>query len=516
MRNNISAKEIGFQNGPKPYWIASTRTTEYPSLDKDITVDTVIVGGGIVGSTCAYLLKQAGQRVAIIEANRLAHGTSGHTTAKITSQHGLIYAKLIKHLGREKAQQYAEANQSAIGFIAKLVLDIGIDCDFSRQPAYIYTQSDGYLKQIESEITAALDLGIEADYIKELPLPLEIKAAERFVNQAQFHPGKYILALAKRIQDDNSYIYENTRAIDFHEGNPCTLITENGKQVKADNMIIASHFPAYGSHGNYFARMYPERSYALGLQIGSSFPRGMYLSAENPSRSLRATPYGDGELVIIAGEKHKTGQNSNTNQYYKNLIDFAQQTYEVIDIPFRWSAQDYTTLDEVPYIGRITAKSPNIYVATGFRKWGMSNGIVSALILTDLITKGENPWAKVYDPARFVVDPMIKNFTTSNITVAKHLIGDKLKTHPKEVELSPGQADIIAHEGTKIGVYRDTHGKLHSVNIVCTHMGCDLAWNEAELSWDCPCHGSRFSYTGDIMEGPALKSLRTDEIRFNP
>lgn len=509
-------KEYGFEKPPQPYWMASTRPTNYSVLDRNIKVDAAVVGGGIVGITLAYLLKQEGLKVAVIEADRIVQGTSGHTTAKITSQHDLIYDKLIKHLGKERARQYAEANEYAINFIEEIIKKKKIDCDFSKQPAYVYTQSDKYIKKIQDEVEAALSLGIKAYYTDVLPVPFKIKAAECFENQAQFHPRKYILALAKDIPGDGSYIYEQSRAIDFHEGSPSVVITKDGHKVTAEKMIIATHFPAYGSKGYYFARMYPEKSYALGIKTKEKFPGGMYISAEAPGRSLRFTPYEDGELVIAAGEQHKTGQGANTNIHYKNLIDFAEETFDVIDIPFRWSTQDYTTLDDVPYVGNITSKSPDTYVATGFRKWGMTNGTVSAILLKDLIVKGESPWAPVYDPSRFEADPIIKNIVTVNVDTAKHLIGDKLKPVPKDIDLSQGEAKIIKHEGKKVGIYKDKKEKIHAVDIVCTHMGCDLAWNAAELSWDCPCHGSRFTYEGDIIEGPALKSLRTDELRFNP
>ncbi len=508
--------DYGFAQPPQPYWMASTDTTDHPALDRDINVDAAVVGGGIVGITLAYLLKREGVKVAVIEADRISQGTTGHTTAKITSQHSLIYDQMIKHLGKERAQQYARANESAIDFISGLIEEKGIECDFSRQSAYVYTQSDKYVKKIQDEVQAAASLGIKASYLEELPLPFKVKAAECFENQAQFHIRKYILALAEEIPGDGSYIFEQSRAIDFHEGNPCTVITKDNHRVTAENMILASHFPAYGGSGYYFARMYPEKSYALGIRISEEFPGGMYITAEDPGRSLRSTPYEGGELVIVAGEHHKTGQGPNTNEHYKNLLDFARENYHVRDVAYRWSTQDYTTLDDVPYVGRLTSKTPNIFVATGFKKWGMTNGTVSAILIKDLIVKGESPWAPVYDPSRFEADPMVKNFTTANIDVAKHLIGDKLKPLSKDADIEPGEARVVKHDGKKVGIYKDKKGKIHAVDIACPHMGCDLAWNAAELSWDCPCHGSRFTYEGDIIEGPALKSLRTSDFRFNP
>ncbi|MFY9541359.1 MAG: FAD-dependent oxidoreductase, partial [Dethiobacteria bacterium] len=230
----MSNKTDAFAMPPQPYWMASTGSTDYPALEEDIKVDVAIVGGGLVGITTAYLLKGEKLDVAVIEADRIGQGTTGHTTAKITSQHSLIYDKLIKHLGRERAQQYAEANEYAISFIEKLVKRKNIDCDFSRQAAYVYTQQDQYVKQIEDEVRSAVSLGIKAHYLEQIPLPFAVKAAERFDNQAQFHPRKYLLALAEDIAGGGSHIFEQTRAVDFREGNPFTIITEGGHKVRAE------------------------------------------------------------------------------------------------------------------------------------------------------------------------------------------------------------------------------------------------------------------------------------------
>lgn len=508
--------DFGFKNLPQSYWIASTETTNYPAVDKDIKVDAVIVGGGIVGITTALLLKKENLKVAVVEAKRIVERTTGHNTAKVTSQHNIVYSKMIKNMGREKAQQYAEANEYAISFIEDMINKKNIECDFSRQDAYIYTQFDKHIKLIEEEVEAASSLGIKASYLDEIPLDFNIKAAERFENQAQFHPRKYLLELAKEIPGDGSYIFEKTRAVDFNEGTPCSVTTENGFKVTADKMIIASHFPVYESSGFYSARLLnPGKTYALGIKAKERFPGGMYISVEEPGRFLRSTPYEEGELIIISGEHHQTGQDHNTNIHYKNLADYAQKAYDSPEILFRWSDQDFSTLDDAPYVGNITSKSPNTYVATGFKKWGMTNGTASAILLRDLIVKGESPWAPVYNPSRFEVEPMMKNFVSSNFDTAKHFIGDKLKAASKDKDIDPGEAKIIFYDNKKLGVYKDENGEIFAVDIVCSHMGCNLTWNAAELSWDCPCHGSRFTYKGDIIEGGALKPLKTYNINLD-
>jgi glycine/D-amino acid oxidase-like deaminating enzyme/nitrite reductase/ring-hydroxylating ferredoxin subunit len=493
----------------EPYWLASTPKTEYSSLEEDINVDVAIVGGGMVGITSAYLLKKEGMKVAVIEADRILQGTTGHTTAKLTSQHGLFYDKISRSLGEEKARLYAEANEYAIDFVEQLINEKNIDCDFSRQPAYIYTQQDQYIENIENETKAASNLGIKASFLNDIPLPLEIKAAVRFENQAQFHARKFLLALSKEIPGEGSYIFENTRAVELNEGKKPEIITSDNKKVTADYVIIASHFPFYDGLGLYFTRLYPERSYILGVKIKEDFPNGMYITAEDPGRSLRYQPYEDGKLVLVGGEHHKTGHGTNFNQHYTNLKNFTKEIYTLEKVLYRWSAQDYGTMDGVPYVGHLTSGTKNIFVATGFRKWGMTNSIVSSIMFRDLIIKGENPWISVYAPSRFITTSnAASTFIKQNADVAKNFFTDKFKPLPHDVEIKNGDAKVISVEGQRIGAYRDENGILHMVDTTCTHMGCELHWNDAERSWDCPCHGSRFTYEGKIITGPAHHPLR--------
>lgn len=492
------------------YWLASTPCTTFPKLEENFSVDVAIIGGGITGITLAYLLKQEGMKVAVVEADRILQGTTGHTTAKVTSQHSLIYDKISSKVGEDMARQYADANESAIRLIESLINENSIDCDFKHLPAYVYTQLDEYREKIESEVKTAASLGISAHYTEDLQLPFKVKAAMRFDNQAQFHPRKYAMALAEKIPGNGSAIYEHTRAIDIIDGYKNTVVTHSGANIDADVVVLASHYPFWDRHGLYFARMYPERSYIMGISISEKFPDGMYITAEDPGRSLRAQPFEGGELVLVGGEHHKTGHGENTYGHYEKLKDFARSNYSLQAIHFRWSAQDYTSMDEIPLIGRITSNRPNIYVATGFMKWGMTNGTAAAVIIKDLITKGESPWQDVYNPSRFTPAASAKNFIVENADVAKNYITDKLAPIDENIDIKPGEARIIEHDGSRSGAYRDEKGNLHIVDTKCTHIGCELHWNEAEMSWDCPCHGSRFSYDGDIIDGPALRPLKPE------
>jgi glycine/D-amino acid oxidase-like deaminating enzyme/nitrite reductase/ring-hydroxylating ferredoxin subunit len=510
MDNNKPNWNGDFSSPPQSYWIASTPKTNYPVLDHDTSVDVAVIGGGIVGITTAYLLKQEGFKVAIIEADHILQGTTGHTTAKITSQHGLIYHKIKKNMGEEKAKQYADANQNAIEFIEALINKKNIKCDFHRSPAFVYTQDNNYVNQIEEEYLAASQLGIKAAYQEDLSLPFDVKAAVKFENQARFHPRKYLLPLAEDIPGDDSFIFEQTRVINIEEGDPCTIITNRENKVKAKIVVIASHFPCYDGLGFYFMRLYPERSYALAVKIKEPFPEGMFITAEDPGRSLRLQDLNGEQLLIISGEHHKTGQGEDTSNHYRNLKTFTKDNFHTTDILYRWSTQDYTTPDEVPYTGHLTSRTPNLYVATGFGKWGMTNSTASALIIRDLIVKNESPWADVYNPSRFTPIASAKNFVMENANVVKELIGGKLAVLPENVKIEPGTAKTFELEGQKVGAYRDEKDALHFTDTTCAHMGCEVKWNSAEKSWDCPCHGSRYTYEGDIIEGPAIKSIKND------
>ncbi|MDF2593515.1 MAG: dependent oxidoreductase [Clostridia bacterium] len=496
-----------FINPPQSYWMASTPTTDYPKLTEDIKVDVAIVGGGMSGISCAYMLAKEGVKVAILEADRILQGTTGHTTAKITSQHGLIYNKIKNKMSMEFAKQYADANESAIRLIEKIQNELHIDCDFIQQPSYVFTRQDQYIQEIKDEVEAASKLGIKASYIEEIPFDIPIKAAVRFENQAQFHPRKYLLTLAQEIIKNEGSIYEQTRAIDIEENGAYVITTKDGKNITAEKVIIASHYPFYNKHGMYFARIYIERSYVLAVKAKEKYPGGMYITAEDPAKSLRSQTSDDGELIILGGEHHKTGQGKDTTNHYEALVAFAKDHFTVEDIPYRWSTQDCMTLDDVPYIGHYTADTPNLYIATGYGKWGMTNSTVSAMILSDLIVRGRSPYQDVYNPSRKTIAASAKEFIKENVNVAKELIKGKFSPLPDDFEIKPGEGKVINGNGERMGAFRDEQGVLHLVNTTCTHMGCELQWNSAERSWDCPCHGSRFTYEGNIIEGPAVMPL---------
>lgn len=496
-----------FKDLPKSYWLDSTPDTNYPSLEEDINVDIVIIGGGLAGLNIAYLLQKEGLKITILEADRICKGTTAYTTAKITSQHGLIYGKIQGKFGDEIASLYGKANETAIKMYEDIINKNQIDCDFIYESAFVFTQDDKYMEKIEDEVEIASNIGIDAFYVDEIPFPMDIKGAIGFNNQAQFHPRKYILALANIIQD-KVQIYENTRAVDIEEDNEYIITTEQGKKVKAKKVIIASHYPFYNKKGMYFAKIFPKKSYIVGIEAEEKYPGGMYINAEKPTRSLRHQNTPNGELILVVGGYPDVGKKEDTNKNYDALIEFANNIFTVKDIPYRWSTQDYITLDEIPYIGYFTSDTPNMYIATGFQKWGMTNSMVSAMLIKDLIIDGKSPWQEVYNPSRKNIIASAKNFIVENLNVANQLLDGKLSPLPEDISLKPGEAKIIKIHKERIGAYRDEEGVLHFVNTTCTHMGCELNWNSTERTWDCPCHGSIFDIDGKIIQGPAVEPLK--------
>lgn len=491
---------------PEPCWLDSTKIPTFQKLETDTQTDVAIVGGGITGITAAYLLSQQGVQVTLIEAGRILTGTTGHTTAKITAQHGLIYDQLIQQHGLDNAKLYYEANKEAMELIKELINKYSIDCDFSQQNAYIYGNTETAINQIKREQQAYEKLGIPSDYTNTIPFSIPCQAALIMKDQAQFHPLKYVTALIPAILEKGGTIYEETTALKIKDDRQPTIILENGHQLSCQTVIVASHFPFSDELGLYFARMHAERSYVLAIKAEKDYPTGMYYSADQPTRSLRSTEMNGEKLILVGGESHKTGQGIPTHEHYLALKDFSEQYLGIKEIPYRWSAQDVVTPDKIPFVGPTTAGHPNILIATGYAKWGMTNSTISAKILTDTILQKENRYTALYHPSRLTG---LGNMVKDNLDVAKHLIQGKLEFVVKTPDdLAADEGAIVTVHGKKAGCYRDPDGQLHLVDSTCTHMGCEVNWNSGERTWDCPCHGSRYSITGEVLEGPAVEPLK--------
>ncbi|QRV14955.1 FAD-dependent oxidoreductase [Haloterrigena salifodinae] len=506
---------------PESLWLATTPTTDYDPLESDLEVDVAVVGGGITGLTAAIELQEAGKTVAVLESDRIVESTTGHTTAKLTSQHGLIYDTLVSKFGRKRAGQYARANEAAIDAVERRVEEHDIDCDFRRTPAYTYAASSDDVSKVSEEVETAQRLGLPAEYVEETPLPFETNGAVRFDEQAEFHPRKYLLAIAEQIHenDGDSVVFEETRAVDIDPGEPCRVETERGAVV-ADDVVVATHFPVFDRAG-YFSRMHPHRAYLLAVRVDEEPPEGMYYNTASPPATIRTQPAEPAddtdepeELVLVGGQSHKPSVSGPpTSERYRRCEQFAREHFSVESIEYRWSTMDYSPVDKVPFIGQIDPLAEHVYVGTGFKGWGMSGGTAAGMILADLIVDGTNPWADVFDPQRFTPKASAKSFLEENAKVGGSFVGDRIKSFLASLSAdgsdipNPGEGGIIRRTGRPMGVYRDEEGSVHAVSAVCPHMGCLVRWNDAERTWDCPCHGSRFTHEGDVLSGPALEGL---------
>jgi len=418
----------------------------FPPLKGDAKTDVLIIGGGMAGLLCAHFLHKAGVDYKLVEGGRVGGGVTKNTTAKITSQHGLLYQKLLRGAGAEKARMYLEANQRAIREFKRLSEEI--DCGFEKKDAYVYSLRDR--QAIEREVAALHAIDYHATFEEGTPLPFNIAGAVKFPRQAQFHPVKFMAGLAKELN-----IHEHTFV---RELAPRLAVTPHGK-IAAEHIVVATHFPFLNKHGGYWLKMYQHRSYALALE-GAPDVGGMHLEEVEDGLSFRNAA----DMLIVGGGDHKTGKQGGNWQV---LREFARSNYSSAQVKYEWATQDCMTLDGVPYIGRYGRSAQGLWVATGFNKWGMTSAMVSAMLLTDMILGRKNEYAEVFSPRRSMLKPQL---LVNGFSAAGNLL---TPTRPR-----------------------------------CPHMGCALKWNPHERSWDCPCHGSRFGEDGVLIDGPATGGLR--------
>lgn len=427
-------------------WSKTVELSPFPVLEKDAKTDVLIIGGGMAGVLCAYYLKSAGVDCILVEENTLGSGITCNTTAKVTAQHGLIYHKLLKIFGAEKAGLYLNANLEAVEEYARLCADM--DCDFTRQESCVYA-TDGPDKLV-AEVTALRQLHYPAIFRKKLPVPVDTAGGIFFSEQAQFHPLKFMAELSRGLP-----VFEHTPVLELAPG---MARTPNGN-IYANKIIIATHFPILNKHGSYFLKLYQHRSYCIALENVPPL-KGMYVDESGTGLSFRSY----GKLLILGGGGHRTGKQGSA---WKELEEFAHRHYPGSRVKHRWAAQDCMSLDGIPYIGRYSSRTEGLYTATGFNKWGMTGSMVAARLLTDQITGKENPCSSLFSPSRSILRPQL---AVNGWEAAVNL----LTPTPKR----------------------------------CPHLGCALKWNSKEHSWDCPCHGSRFSEKGERLDGPANGNLK--------
>jgi glycine/D-amino acid oxidase-like deaminating enzyme/nitrite reductase/ring-hydroxylating ferredoxin subunit len=501
--------------GSESFWLATTPRTAYPALTGEVKVDVAVIGAGITGVLTGYLLKQEDRTVGLLDSKRILRGATGYTTAKLTAGHGVLYAELIATFGEDGARVYAESNQAAIERVAAIARDLAIDCDLERKPNYVYAEHDEEVERLRSEVEAMRRVGLPAAYVTAVPLPFPVAGAIRLDGQAQFHPRKFLLPLADRIPGDGSHVFEESAALTVKEGEPCEVRTNRGI-VRAREVVVATHLP-FLDRGLFFTKAHPHRSYAVAAALdGDKAPEGMFINAGTPTRSIRTLRDGQRTLLQVGGQGHVPGEEADTPRRYRIVEDFLREHWPAAgEVEYRWSTQDYLSVDRVPYVGRLRRRSKHVRIATGYSKWGMSNGTVAALLLADAVLGRENPWAPLYDAKRVKPRAAAKRFLAGNASAGWHLVrgrvGGTARGTPEGLE--PGEGAILRLGARRRACYRDDGGVLHVLSPVCAHLGCIVAWNPAERTWDCPCHGSRYTGEGKVIQGPAVRDLERKEER---
>jgi glycine/D-amino acid oxidase-like deaminating enzyme/nitrite reductase/ring-hydroxylating ferredoxin subunit len=495
---------LGIQQGmqlpsPLSLWVDTAPAPDRGERPLPAETNVAVIGGGIAGLTTAYLLASAGRSVVVLEAAAVASGVSGHTTAKVSAQHALTYASLASRKGPQGARRYGRSQLEALEWIEATSAELGIDCSFSRQDSFVYTTDSGQVGRLRREADAAGEAGLPASFVEEIDLPVGAVGAVRFTDQAQFHPRRWLLGLAEALERRGGVILERTPVLQVDDGPVPVVHTARG-HVRARHVVVATHYPIL-DRGLFFARLHPVRDLVV-AGAGQALA-GIYLDAVT-HRSVRSH---DG-FMLVGGEHYRTGEHVDVQARYRRLAEAAAEL-GVTKVAYRWSAHDLSTVDSVPYVGRYHPATRHLWVAAGFGQWGMTGGTAAGLLLDKLIRGEDSPYAELFDPNRFDLRSSL-TLVKDNAVVAGYLVGDHLRaaaTSSTVDELRPSEGTVTRRGSRFVAAYRADDGELRTVNARCTHLGCLVAFNNAEKTWDCPCHGSRFGTDGSVIQGPATRPL---------
>ncbi|MGJ0482947.1 MAG: FAD-dependent oxidoreductase [Methylomicrobium sp.] len=497
-------------------WKDDAETSSYAPLQNDLNVDVAIVGGGITGVTAAHLLARKGKSVALLEAMRVGGGTTGFSTGNLYTTVEEQLHTIQSKFDQETLQAVAASRTAAVRHIENTVREFAIDCDFHRRPWRLISETETADKILEKEYKACLDVGLDAFLDSNTPLPFNISKALRVEGQAQFNPMQYVKALAAQTQKAGCLIFEHTPVLRIKEGSPNILSTKNGT-VSANRVIHATHSPK--GVRVVHALMGAYREYAIAVKLNSgSYPEGIFWIINKPDQySIRSYTSRNGEkYLLVLGEPHKVGHKKDNEICFQNLETYIRTRFDVKSVDYQWSAQNYKSADGLPYMGVINDKT-GVYIATGFATDGLTYGTLAAMIISDLILGNKNPWSLLYDPRRHNPLKSAGRVIKESAHVLMHYMSDLpyLAEAKSVAGILPGEGKTMVIKGEKFAVYRDEAGDLHQVSAVCTHMKCIVNWNEEAKSWDCPCHGSRFTVDGEVIEGPATINLPKRETH-NP
>jgi glycine/D-amino acid oxidase-like deaminating enzyme/nitrite reductase/ring-hydroxylating ferredoxin subunit len=490
-------------------WLASSPNPSFPPLGGDLETDVAIVGAGITGLTAALLLLRSGKKVAVVEKGDLAAGESGRTTAHLTEVTDARYATLERDFGKEGARLAVEAGREAIALIERVTAELKADAAFVRVPAFYYSEREADLDMLREEAEASKRAGTPSSFTTEVPLPFDVAGAVRYDNQAQFHPRRYFVALATEITRLGGKIFCSTLATEVHDGEPCTVVTPGGT-ISARDVIVAANVPVNNKLFIH-TKIAAYRSYAIATAVADDFlTPGLYWDTDDPYHYTRTQMIDGKNYLIVGGEDHKVGTEEDTEKCYEAVESYTRDRFGVKSFDHRWSGQIIEPVDGLPFIGR-NSFSKHVYVSTGYSGQGMTFGTVGAIVNADLIVRGENKYAALLDATRIkpvaaAADYVMENVDFPKYFLEQHALDRDVET--KELgDVAAGEGMIVESEGKKIAAYRDDGGSLHLLSPICPHMQCDVAWNTAEKTWDCPCHGSRFKATGEVLNGPASKDL---------
>ena len=490
-------------------WRATHQLRSFPPLSADLAADVAIVGGGISGLTAAVILSRAGKRVVLLERDCIGSGETGNTTSHLTEAVDGSYQRIAKDFGAEGARLVARASRDAIDWIERSICD-RVQCGFQRLPGYLYTEREVDLEWLADELDAARLAGCDVAWDDHPPVPFETRGAIRWNNQGQVHATVYLDALVDEAVANGVQIFETTRVVGVHDDEPCRVETGSGT-VRANHVFVAANVPV-NNRVFLHTKIAAYRSYAIAGQIGAPEAAALLWDTDSPYHYTRWQRVGGRSYLIVGGEDHKTGADVDTEACYGRLLTYARQRYGVSDVAFRWSGQIIEPADGLPFIGR-NALSQHVYVATGYSGNGMTFGTVAGMLVGDQILGKPNLYVELFDATRIKPLASAYDYVKENVQVAVRLITNRLTSINVEDQpvqaLRPGDGGIFESDEGKVAVCRDANGVIHACSAVCTHLGCDVGWNEAEQTWDCPCHGSRFSPAGTVINGPAVSDLRT-------